>query len=99
MSSAQDAFNMVAVTLGGGVHVPVESSAVDVDVTMQDVHMTYSKSPVQDGTSRIAPKTYEDLLKEPLPDNPIVMPQTYSAGGGLTTNSSSASPSPRWRIT
>ena len=84
VNSAQDAFNMASVTLAGGVHVPVESSAVHVDVTMQDVHVTYSKSPVRDGKSRIAPKTYENSLDEPLPDNPIVMPQTYSAGGGLT---------------
>jgi hypothetical protein len=81
LDNAQDVFNMAAHYLAGGMTVETtdENDAAVVDVA----HAYDVKSPEM-GSNKLTPRKYEEPIDESLPDNPIVMPQTYTSGGGAT---------------
>ena len=96
LENAQQVYNMAAHYLAGGARddrvVPLNH-----DVAVRTVSYNHSKSKSlhsnnnsNSGSGRLSSnKSYEILSssseqhQEPLPTNPIVMPQSYSSGGGM----------------
>eukprot|EP00804_Cyclotella_cryptica_P020147 CCRYP_014919-RA/>CCRYP_014919-RA protein AED:0.03 eAED:-0.02 QI:0/-1/0/1/-1/0/1/0/320 len=77
---AHEAFDLAANMLAGGM-----PTGEDIDVDgLANANHSYDKALARESKQRITPKNYEDSLEEPVPDNPIVMPQTYTSGGGAT---------------
>ena len=72
--NAQEVFNMAAHSLAGGPPI--------VDETPLDVH---AYIPRDSPATKRTPKPYDDAMDEPLPDNPVVMPPSYTSGGGGST--------------
>lgn len=77
---AREAFDMAANMLAGALPA---GDDVDADA-MANAHHSYGKASVRETRQRLIPRNYEDSHEDPVPENPIVMPQTYTSGGGAT---------------
>ena len=85
LSDAQEVFDMAANFLAGGEPIEKNVSLTPAPVVGVVAATTVNvKSPARVTKSKLAPKTYEGSLEEPLPDNPIVMPPTYTSGGNCS---------------
>lgn len=81
LDDAQEVFNLAAHCLAGGspLDLPVEEVA---HVPSPAVTPMYNIKSAK--TPKLTPKTYDESLEEPLPENPIVMPPSYTSGGDMT---------------